>query len=139
MARRICTPASSAAGSPSSAILRTGRPCSGLPLPATKRDRSSRADARAAVNVHKIAKRLAAALALFVPAAGFASETDNLTYRFLRLEDSAAKLNGVINATLDTIAKRANERLAARGAGANSASDTEVELIFDRTYTEVVL
>ena len=87
----------------------------------------------------QIARSLAAALALFASATGFASETDNLTYRFLRLEDSAAKLNGVLNATLEAIAKKANERLAEKEADANRVSDTEVEMIFDRTYTQVVL
>jgi hypothetical protein len=70
---------------------------------------------------------------------GSGSETDNLTYRFLRLEDSGPKLNGVFNSYLDVILRKTNEKLTANGADPRRASDTEVELTFVRTYVDEVV
>ena len=82
---------------------------------------------------------LAAVLGIAVSGCGFGAETDNLTYRFLRLEESAPKLNGIVNSYLDDILKKSNEKLAANGADPRRASDTEVELTFVQTYIDVVV
>jgi hypothetical protein len=63
-----------------------------------------------------------------------ASETDNLTYRFLPLEDSAPKLNGLLDAFLERIAEETNAKLLATHHDARRATDTEVELTFVTTY-----
>src|SRR5207247_4585845 len=81
---------------------------------------------------------LAAVLWIVVSGGGFGAETDNLTYRFLRLEESAPKLNTIVNAYLDVILQKTNERLSASGDAAR-ASDTEVELTFVKTYVDQVV
>jgi len=49
----------------------------------------------------KLAAGLAVALQVFGrPGSISAAETDNWTYRFVSLEDSAPKLNAVVNAAL---------------------------------------
>ncbi|HKC26109.1 MAG TPA: hypothetical protein VKF32_15290, partial [Thermoanaerobaculia bacterium] len=63
-----------------------------------------------------------------------ASETDNLTYRFLPLEDSAPKLNALFDAFLVKVLAETNEKLAARFGDPRRATDTEVELAFIKTY-----
>ncbi len=89
-------------------------------------------------------KRLAAVLAVALqvfgsPGSISAAETDNWTYRFVSLEDSAPKLNGVVNATLQGLVEQANARLRSKRTDPALASDTEVELIFVQTYRDVVL
>jgi len=89
-------------------------------------------------------KRRIAALVLvaqIAAAAGdlFAAETDNWTYRFLRLEDSAAKLNGVLNDYLQRLAEETNGRLRGMGNDPLSIDDTQVELTFVLTYRDMVL
>lgn len=76
---------------------------------------------------------------LAMASAGFAAETDNLTYRFVRLEDSAPKLNSVVNRFLARIAEQVNENLTKRNGDPSRASDTEIELAFATTYRAVVL
>src|SRR5436190_1263853 len=63
-----------------------------------------------------------------------ASETDNLTYRFLPLEDSAPKLNALFDAFLAKVMAETNETLATRLGDPRRASDTEVELAFMKNY-----
>ncbi len=88
----------------------------------------------------KCGLRLAATvLTLFLGREARGAETDNWTYRFVPLEDSAAKLNAMVNALLEGIAARVNERLARRPEGPAAASDTEVELDFAREYDRSVL
>jgi hypothetical protein len=67
-----------------------------------------------------------------------AAETDNLTYRYVPLEESAAKLDRMVNATLEKVAARANARLRAR-PDPRSATDAEVELAFVDAYRDAVL
>ena len=87
---------------------------------------------------------LASALAAVAAAIGAdagpaaAAETDNLTYRFVSLKDSAPAVNAALNRTLAEIADRVNRRLEASG-GASIADDTEVERLFDLAYREAVL
>ncbi len=86
------------------------------------------------------ALRIATAVLLIAaPGAARASETDNLTWRFVPLEDSAPKLNGMLNAYLNVIARKANEDLKARFGDAARASDVDVELAFVDTYRDLVL
>src|SRR5262249_10632810 len=80
---------------------------------------------------------LAAALWLAGSGLGGGSETDNLTYRYVPLEDSAPKLNRAVNELLDEVLRKTNEKIAAHGA--DRASDAEAELRFAQTYSETVL
>jgi hypothetical protein len=83
--------------------------------------------------------RLAPALAALLLGTAFAAETDNLTYRFLPLEDSAPKLNAMLNTTLQRIAEQTNARLEGAPGGPSRVSDTEVELDFVEEYRRTVL
>jgi hypothetical protein len=88
----------------------------------------------------KLAAVLAVALQMFGSSRSIsAAETDNWTYRFVTLEDSAPKLNGVVNATLQGLVEQANARLRANRPDPALASDTEVELTFVQTYRDVIL
>ncbi len=78
-------------------------------------------------------------LLIAVAAAALASETDNLTYRYIPLEDSAPKLNAVLNTFLEKIAAETNEALKAKYGDPARGSDTEVELRFVRTYLRSIL
>ena len=83
----------------------------------------------------KLAAVLAVALQVFgSPGSISAAETDNWTYRFVALEDSAPKLNGVVNAYLEGLVEQANARLRSKRSDPPLASDTEVELTFVQTY-----
>jgi hypothetical protein len=90
-------------------------------------------------NAARLAPALAALLLGSLPPAGFAAETDNLTYRFLPLEDSAPKVNAMLNATLRRIAEQTNARLEGAPGGPSRVSDTEVELDFVEEYRHAVL
>lgn len=78
------------------------------------------------------------ALPLAQPSGARGAETDNLTFRFVPLEDSAPKLNREINRVLGEIAGTVNRDLAASG-GTARASDTDVEWTFARVYRRTVL
>ena len=78
-------------------------------------------------------------MALALASRAFAAETDNVTFRYVPLEDSATKLNAQINSTLDAVARRANADLQKSAAGPARATDVEAELAFFRAYREVVL
>jgi hypothetical protein len=54
---------------------------------------------------------------------GGGAETDNLTYRYVPLEESAPKLNRAVNELLDEVLRKPKEKLGARGA--DRASDAE--------------
>jgi len=78
-------------------------------------------------------------LALLLTASrAFASETDNLTYRFVALEDSAPKVNAKLNELLEQIREDANATLKARSSP-RLATDTEVELAFMKAYRARIL
>ncbi|HET7453624.1 MAG TPA: hypothetical protein VFL12_12830, partial [Thermoanaerobaculia bacterium] len=77
-------------------------------------------------------------LAAVLAGAATGAETDNLTYRFVPLAESAPALNRVVNATLDRIVKSANARL--RNAGdPRRADDRDVEFAFVEAYRDAVL
>ncbi|HET9796042.1 MAG TPA: hypothetical protein VFS34_16450 [Thermoanaerobaculia bacterium] len=80
----------------------------------------------------------AALLVALLPGIAAAAETDNLTYRYVPLEESAGKLNGIVNAALARIAARANARLAAGGDPLRD-DDVTVELAFVQEYRAEVL
>lgn len=78
-------------------------------------------------------------MALGVASAAVAAETDNVTFRYVPLEDSAAKLNAQVNSTLEAVAGRANADLQKSAVGPVRATDLEAELAFVRAYREIVL
>jgi hypothetical protein len=82
---------------------------------------------------------LLAALLLPVAHPAAASETDQLTYRFLSLEDSAPKLNAVFDGFLARVTDEANVQLRSREGGARAADDLDAELAFLRTYRKLAL
>ena len=87
-------------------------------------------------------RRAAAGALLLVALAGglaSAAETDNLSYRWVPLEESAPKLGRMVDATLDEITARANARLRAGGRDPRAATDTEAELAWVGAYRDVVL
>ena len=83
--------------------------------------------------------RRAFLLAASIAAAVSAAETDNLTYRYVPLAESAPALNRIVNATLDGIARRANTDLRGSAGGARAASDEDAELAFVERYRDAVL
>jgi len=89
----------------------------------------------------RVAAAVAASIAAAVIPAGRhagAAETDNLTYRFLSLKDSAPAVNAALNRTLGEIADRVNRSLEASG-GTAITDDTEVERLFLLAYRDSVL
>ncbi|HEV8268249.1 MAG TPA: hypothetical protein VGR00_08455 [Thermoanaerobaculia bacterium] len=87
------------------------------------------------------AKRAGAALLLALLGAApraLASETDNLTFRFVVLEDSAPKVNAKLNELLEQIRKDANATLR-ESSSPRLATDTEAELAFMKAYRARIL
>jgi hypothetical protein len=58
---------------------------------------------------------------------GEGAETDNLTYRYVPLEESPPKLNRAVNELLGEVLRKTNEKLGARAA--DRASDAEAQLL----------
>ena len=81
----------------------------------------------------------AIAITILSASVAFGAETDNLTYRFLPLEDSAPKVNAVVNDKLETVVERANDELRREGRDPSAASDIEAELAFFRAYRRLAL
>src|SRR5262249_36336761 len=100
-------------------------------------ERSGRYDRPGMVPPWRLAL-LCAALWILRAGAALGSETDNLTYRYLPLEDSASKFNRMANETLDLVLQQTNEKLRPRGEPLG-IGDTEVELTFAKTYVETVI
>jgi hypothetical protein len=83
---------------------------------------------------------LCAALWIASARAAAGAETDNLTYRYVPLEESSVKLNRMIDESLSLVLRKTNEKLRARGKGNPLAvGDTEAELLFAKTYVEVFI
>jgi len=82
--------------------------------------------------------RAAAVLALLLSGTAIAAETDNVTYRYVPLEESSAKLNTIVNRSLSAITARANSRLAAAG-DPRRVGDVDAELAWIAEYREEVL
>lgn len=89
--------------------------------------------------VRRILEILVVILWTLLAKQGWCSETDNVTYRFVQLEDSAAKLDSIFNGYLTSIMEATNAALNKSTSDANSISDTAVEVAFVKTYMKAIL
>jgi hypothetical protein len=89
--------------------------------------------------LRRILEIVAVILWILLAKRGWGSETDNVTYRFVQLEDSAAKLDRIFNAYLTSIMESTNATITRSASDPKSISDTAVEVAFVKTYVKVIL